>query len=110
MTPLALYQGPVPMRSRALTVVVLRYACQVTPPRPTAVARRWQRASAPGSPPRLAVVLVSLLTKKLIALPDAPALPPPVPGAPASARPAPPPAPVVGPTPPAPLRSAPAST
>src|SRR3979411_73828 len=44
-TPLALYQGPLPMRSRALTAVwvpeavVLRYACQVRLPAPTAAAK-----------------------------------------------------------------------
>src|SRR5206468_2376232 len=31
-TPAAFRQGPAPMRSRAFTVVVLRYACQVLAP------------------------------------------------------------------------------
>src|SRR5215468_5595385 len=47
-------------------VAALRYARQVLFPCPTAVASRWQRWSAPARPPRLAVVLVSLLTKKFI--------------------------------------------
>src|SRR5882724_10432029 len=49
-TPLAFCQGPLPMRSRALTVspglvalvLELKYACQVLPPAPTEVASVWQ--------------------------------------------------------------------
>src|SRR6266850_1079204 len=54
--PFALYQGPVPMRSRALTVglFALRYACHVLPPAPTAAASVWQCRSAPAIPPRFA--------------------------------------------------------
>src|SRR4029453_9911001 len=57
--PLALYQGPVPMRSRAFTAgwplaaLALRYACQVLV-LPAAVASVWQMRSAPASPPRSA--------------------------------------------------------
>src|SRR6185503_20131075 len=57
--PLALYQGPAPMRSRAFTAgwplaaAALRYACQVLV-LPAAVASVWQMRSAPASPPRSA--------------------------------------------------------
>src|SRR6185503_10515288 len=56
--PRALYQGPLPMRSRALTAGMpflacwLRYACHMTPPWPAAVAICWQYASAPARPPK----------------------------------------------------------
>ena len=48
------YQGPVPMRSMALTVVVLKKAFQPLAPEPgtAASAMRVQIASAPVSPPR----------------------------------------------------------
>src|SRR5262249_45945741 len=75
---LALYQGPVPIRSRALvgrfpfaaSRSTLRYARQVRAPWPTAAANRWHVASAPVRPPRLPVTLVELVTKKLIVGPD----------------------------------------
>ena len=41
-TPAAFTQGPVPMRSRALTVLVERYAAQVLPATPAASARDAQ--------------------------------------------------------------------
>src|SRR5215813_10644308 len=73
VAPLAFTQGPLPMRERALvgpfplsgSCSTLRYARQVFEPAPTGVARFWQMASAPRRPPRLPVVLVALLTKKL---------------------------------------------
>src|SRR5262252_6676539 len=72
-TPFALYQGPLPMRSRALTAdpppaaLVLRYARHVRLPAFTAFARAWQILSAPSSPPRLAPLPDPVLvTKKLI--------------------------------------------
>jgi hypothetical protein len=60
-TPFALYQGPLPMRSRACTTFgslsslpcVLRYARQVRCPAPAAAASCWQCRSAPSTPPRL---------------------------------------------------------
>src|SRR5215831_17252078 len=65
--PLALYQGPLPIRSRALTALdpcVLRYACHVALPRPAAAASAWQCASAPWRPPRFAPSpLPALVTK-----------------------------------------------
>src|SRR5580698_7132412 len=76
-TPLALYQGPAPIRSRAFTAgwplaaCVLKYACQVLLPlaAPAATASAWQCASAPASPPRLAPSpLPALVTKKLIGI------------------------------------------
>src|SRR4029450_13499997 len=57
--PLALYQGPVPMRSRAFTAgcplaaLALTYACPLLV-LPAAVASVWQMRSAPASPPRSA--------------------------------------------------------
>src|SRR6266581_2657451 len=70
MRPLALYQGPLPIRSRALVGLLLlagsrstlRYACHVLSP--TAVAKVWQILSAPAKPPRLPVLLLALVTKK----------------------------------------------
>src|SRR5688572_19353095 len=56
--PSALYQGPLPIRSRAFTAgvvgvaVVLRYARQVWSPDPSAFASAWQWPSAPARPPR----------------------------------------------------------
>src|SRR3970282_2294224 len=56
--PSALYQGPVPIRSRAFTAdaacvaVALRYARHVWSPDPSAFASAWQCASAPPRPPR----------------------------------------------------------
>src|SRR5580765_7171386 len=73
ISPLKLYQGPVPMRSRALTAgwpgraCVLKYACQLRLPAPADVASVWQCASAPANPPRLPPSpMVSLVTKKFI--------------------------------------------
>src|SRR5580765_2678518 len=74
----ALYQGPVPIRSRALvgrlafdaSRSTLRYARHVRAPCPAAAASRWHVASAPPRPPRSPVTLVALLTKKLILGPD----------------------------------------
>src|ERR1700733_4971026 len=61
------------MRSRAFTAgwpgrdCVLRWACQVRFPAPTAVASTWQCASAPANPPRLPPSpMGSLVTKKFI--------------------------------------------
>src|SRR5450759_3302654 len=54
-TPLALNQGPLPIRSLALTPpgpCVERYACHVLLPAPAAWARLWHCRSAPASPPR----------------------------------------------------------
>ena len=72
-TPLASRHGPLPMRVRASTAAPLSGSCSTLiyarhnrAPAPTVVASRWQRASAPRSPPRLPVVLVTLLTKKVI--------------------------------------------
>src|SRR5689334_20545868 len=66
--PRALYHGPLPIRSRALTApdpCVLRYACHVAEPRPAAAASDWQCASAPASPPRFAPSpFPTLVTKK----------------------------------------------
>src|SRR6266550_320112 len=74
-TPLALYQGPLPIRSRALIVgwpadpFSLRYACHVLPPAPAAVASIWQCRSAPSRPPRLPPLPgPALVTKKLTEL------------------------------------------
>src|SRR5215813_5420808 len=56
-SPLVFRQGPLPMRSRALTAPdpwVLRYACHVLPPAPAAWASVWQVLSAPARPPRSA--------------------------------------------------------
>jgi hypothetical protein len=65
--------GTVPMRSRAFTAgwpgraCVLKYACQVRFPAPTAAASVWQCASAPANPPRLPPSPIgSLVTKKFI--------------------------------------------
>src|ERR1700729_2590099 len=61
------------MRSRAFSAgwpgraCVLKEACQVRFPAPTAVASTWQCASAPASPPRLPPSPIgSLVTKKFI--------------------------------------------
>src|SRR4030095_15251939 len=68
---LALYQGPEPMRSRALTGApfesrsTLRYALQVLALCPMPAPSRWHVASAPARPPRFPVALVALETKKL---------------------------------------------
>src|ERR1700732_5304681 len=69
----ALYQGPRPIRSRAFTArsvllaIVLRYACHVWSPAPSAVASAWQCASAPASPPRSPPLPTpTLVTKKVI--------------------------------------------
>ena len=59
--PLAFFQGPLPMRSRAFTVwagcaalvALERYARQVLLPAPAACASCWQCWSAPCRPPRL---------------------------------------------------------
>src|SRR4051794_985014 len=94
--PLELYQGPGPIRSRALTAgcplaaVVLRYARHVrvaAPAAPDAFASAAQCASAPASPPRLAPSpLPTLVTKKPICVAAAP---PPPPRAPRPPRPPP---------------------
>src|SRR5262245_22367148 len=73
-TPLALRQGPMPIRLRASTGPpplagswsALRYARHSWPPAPAAVANRWHMASAPLRPPRFPVVLRELETKKVI--------------------------------------------
>src|SRR5262249_25810593 len=73
-TPLALRQGPMPIRLRASTgppplagsCSALRYARHSWPPAPAAVANRWHRASAPPQPPRFSVLLRELETKKVI--------------------------------------------
>src|SRR5258708_40102339 len=74
-SPLEFCQGPLPMRSRALTVLsgaarlvlVERYACQVLPPAPTVAASFWQWASAPSRPPRSAPLPgPALVTKKVM--------------------------------------------
>src|SRR6516165_12168324 len=70
--PLALNQGPLPIRSRALVGLLLlpgsrstlKYARHVLSPYPTAVAKVWQIRSAPAKPPRLPVLLLALVTKK----------------------------------------------
>src|ERR1041385_5305130 len=68
--PLALTQGPLPMRSRAFTApspCVDRYACQVLLPAPADAARSWQCLSAPANPPRSAPLPGPwLVTKKLM--------------------------------------------
>src|SRR5262245_24659570 len=71
--PLALYQGPLPIRSRAFTPasppgsVVLRYARQLVRVEPAALASARQCASAPSSPPKSAPLpLLTLVTKKVI--------------------------------------------
>src|SRR5262245_5786862 len=77
VAPLAFTHGPVPMRERAFvgpfplsgSCSTLRYARQVFEPAPAAEARFWQMVSAPRRPPRLPVVLVALVTKKLMVLP-----------------------------------------
>src|SRR5689334_4882590 len=54
-SPFALRQGPLPIRSRALTApgpCVLRYACHVLSPAPAAAASVWQCLSAPANPPK----------------------------------------------------------
>src|SRR5262245_8459977 len=73
-TPLALRQGPMPMRLRASTGppplagswLALRYARHSWPPAPAEVANRWHNASAPLRPPIFPVVLVVLVTKKVM--------------------------------------------
>src|SRR4029434_7348935 len=73
-TPLALRQGPMPIRLRASTGLpplagswsALRYARQSWPPAPAAVANCWHIASAPPRPPRFPVVLRELVTKKVM--------------------------------------------
>ena len=77
-TPFALYHGPVPIRSRALTAscpvtaAVLRYACQVLPATPAASANRRQCRSAPSSPPSFAPSPgPALVRKKLVRFPCA---------------------------------------
>src|SRR5215831_20726688 len=73
MTPFTLYQGPLPIRSRAFTPgsppgsVVLRYARQLVRVEPAALASERQCASAPSSPPKSAPLpLPTLVTKKVI--------------------------------------------
>src|SRR5690242_6853827 len=73
ITPFALYQGPLPMRSRALTPAsppgsaVLRYAFQLLCVDPAALASALQCASAPSSPPRFAPLpLPALVTKNVM--------------------------------------------
>src|SRR5262245_19069537 len=88
--------------------MTLRYACHILLPWPTAAANRWQRASAPVRPPRLAVMLVSLVTKRfIIGLADPSArppsfAPPPEPATPPSDPAAPPAPPPPDPEPPDP--------
>src|SRR5206468_10036415 len=69
-TPLAFCQGPVPIRSLALTACapcVLRYACHVRLPAPAAAASAWQCLSAPSRPPKSAPLPdPTLVTKKLM--------------------------------------------
>src|SRR5205814_9604770 len=72
-TPFALRQGPLPIRSRALTpasppgAVVLRYAFQFVRFEPAALASELQCASAPSRPPRSAPLpLPTLVTKNVI--------------------------------------------
>src|SRR5688572_12253932 len=72
--PLALYQGPLPIRSRALTsgIEVLRYARHGRLPAPAFAASVWQCLSAPANPPRLPPIPEPvLLTKKLMDWPCA---------------------------------------
>src|SRR5436305_4121237 len=70
ITPFALYQGPLPMRSRALTPrsppgnQVLRYAFQLVCCDPAALASALQWASAPSSPPKLAPFPLPVLVTK----------------------------------------------
>src|SRR5215510_372503 len=73
ITPFALYQGPLPIRSPAFTPasppgsVVLRYARQLVRVEPAALASARQCASAPSSPPKSAALpLPTLVTKKVI--------------------------------------------
>src|SRR5258706_16096997 len=73
ITPFALDQGPVPIRSRALIAgwpadpFPLRYACHILAPAPAAVASIWQWRSAPRRPPRFPPLPgPALVTKKLI--------------------------------------------
>ena len=69
-SPLALLQGPRPMRSRALmagwppAACVLRYARQVRPRVPAASASLRQCSSAPARPPVLAPLPGPLLVMK----------------------------------------------
>jgi hypothetical protein len=71
ISPLALNQGPLPIRSRASVGLLLfagsrstlKYARHVLSPCPTAVAKVWQIRSAPAKPPRLPVLLLALVTK-----------------------------------------------
>src|SRR3982751_2350568 len=65
-SPLKLYQGPLPIRVFASTVLVLRNACQVLPPAPASFASDWQSASAPERPPKLPPFGFELVTKKLM--------------------------------------------
>src|SRR5688572_30683769 len=53
-SPFAFFHGPLPIRSRALTLSVLRYARHSRCPAPAAFASAWQCRSAPSSPPRSA--------------------------------------------------------
>src|SRR5688572_20754458 len=74
MTPLALYHGPFPMRSLALTgdgPPVLRYALHVLLPAPTALASDWQCWSAPARPPRSAPLPDPVLVMKKLIFSDA---------------------------------------
>ena len=71
MTPFALYQGPLPIRSRAFTPasppgsVVLKYARQLVRVEPAALASERQCASAPSSSPKSAPLpLPTLVTRK----------------------------------------------
>src|SRR4029077_1661509 len=68
VTPFAFTQGPLPMRSRALTApapCVERYARHVLAPAPADAASRWQSWSAPARPPRSAPLpSPALVTKK----------------------------------------------
>src|SRR5258705_7289983 len=74
VAPLALTHGPLPIRERASvgrlplsgSCSTLRYACHNRLPAPAALASVWQRLSAPRRPPRLPVIFVLLVTKKLI--------------------------------------------
>src|SRR5262245_30871616 len=120
-TPAAFRHGPGPMRSRAFSVVVLRYACQVLLPRAveTAIASDLQKASAPVRPlklpplpgPRL-VTKNDMLGSVVPVLPPWPGEPPvfarppcPAPPVPLAAPPVPlaaPPVPVTAPPVPGP--------
>src|SRR6478609_6005685 len=114
MPSLRSYQGPAPMRSMALTVVVLKKALQPFAPDPgtAASAIRVQIASAPARPPRSPPNPFSLLdsrrmasrlvTKKLkCAVAPAPPAPlaPALPVCPPALTPPVVPAPPLGPTP-----------